>query len=295
MTALLPSADIRPKSARKAKWARLGKSLTPIRAVALAYIALLVLVVLFGQWLMPHNPLQQDITRRLIPPGSAGHLLGTDAFGRDILSRLIAGGQIEIIIAVCTMLLASILGCLLGLLGGYFGKLVETATMRLVVDVLLAFPPIVLALLAVTIYGPGPATLIVVMGVLFSPIFARITYGQVISVKHEEYVESAEAFGAPTRTVLLGVIFPNAAAPIIAQLPLTMADAILLESGLSYLGLGVVPPAPSWGSMVADGQRYMAITPYPLLVASLALVVTILAFSVAGDLLRDYLDPRRRS
>lgn len=294
MTTLLSSTQSRPRKASKASWARLRKNLTPIRMVALAYIALLVIVVLFGQWLMPHSPLQQDIIHRLLRPGSVGHLLGTDSFGRDTLSRLIAGGQIEIIIAICTMLLASILGCLLGLLGGYFGKLIETATMRVVVDVLLAFPPIVLALLAVTIYGPGPATLIVVMGVLFSPIFARITYGQVISVKHEEYVEAAEAFGAPTRTVLLGVIFPNAAAPVIAQLPLIMADAILLESGLSYLGLGVVPPAASWGSMVADGQRYMSITPYPLLVASLALVVTILAFSVAGDLLRDYLDPRGR-
>ncbi|GAB3561404.1 ABC transporter permease [Spelaeicoccus albus] len=272
---------------------RLRHGVSVFRTLALTYIAILVMVVCLAQWIMPHDPLKQDIVNRLKPPATAGHLLGTDSFGRDVLSRLIAGAQTEVIVAVCTTLLAAVLGSFLGLLGGYFGRIVEGLTMRVIVDVLLAFPPIVLALLAVTIYGPGPVTLTIVMGVLFSPIFARIAYGQVISIKHEEYVEAAEAFSAPIWTVLLRVIFPNAAAPIIAQLSLTMADAILLESGLSYLGLGVVPPAASWGGMVADGQRYISLNPYSLLIPSIVLIVTILAFSVLGDMLRDRLDPRR--
>src|SRR6218665_2788000 len=139
-------------------------------------------------------------------------------------------------------------------------------TMRVIVDVILAFPPIILDLLAVTLYGPGPGTLIAVMGVLFAPTFARITYGQTLSVKREEYVEAAIAFGAKTVTTMFRVVLPNASAPTIVQFSLTIAAAILLESGLSFLGLCVVPPTPSWGSMVAQGSRYLSSSPHVLLV-----------------------------
>lgn len=277
----------------KSRMHRVRSILSPIRSIAVVYIVVLLIVVVTAQWIMPYDPLKQDIVQRMLPPGTPGHLLGTDSFGRDVHSRLMSGAQIEIIVALSTTALAAVLGSTLGLLGGYFGKLTETITMRVFVDVLLAFPPIVLALLAVTIYGPGPVTLIVVMGVLFSPIFARIAYGQVLVVKEEDYVNAAEVFGASTLTLLARVVFPNAAAPTIAQLSLTMADAILLESGLSYLGLGVVPPTASWGGMIADGQRYISENAYLLLVPSIALVATIVAFSILGDMLRDYLDPRR--
>jgi peptide/nickel transport system permease protein len=167
--------------------------------------------------------------------------------------------------------------------------------MRVGVDVLLAFPPIILALLAVTLRGPGAGTLIIAMGVLFAPTFARITYGQTISVKRLEYVEAATAFGASTRTRVFGVVLPNVSAPIIVQFSLTIANAILLESGLSYLGLGVVPPSPSWGSMVAQGQRYLASEPHALLVPGAVIVMTILAFGLLGDALRQWLDPKSRN
>jgi peptide/nickel transport system permease protein len=270
------------------------RSLSPLRAVMAAYVLVMLVVMMLAPLLAPHDPIEQNVALRLKPPFSEGYLLGTDELGRDILSRIMTGAQVELLIALGATLLAMVLGTLLGLLGGYFNGLVETVTMRLVVDVILAFPPIILALLAVTLYGPGPVTLIIAMGVLFAPIFARITYGQVLSTKREEYVDAARVFGASTPTVLFRTILPNVSAPIIVQFSLTIAAAILLESGLSYLGLGVVPPAPSWGSMVAQGQRYLSSDPHALLIPGAVVVITILAFGILGDALRDSLDPKAK-
>ncbi|WZH51545.1 MAG: ABC transporter permease [Nocardioides alkalitolerans] len=273
---------------------RLAHALTPLRLAALVYVGLMLLVLVAAPLLAPADPLSQDVADRLAGPGGA-HVLGTDELGRDILSRIIYGARVELLIALGATLVSMVLGTLLGLLGGYFGGIVEVITMRVVVDVLLAFPPIILVLLAVTLRGPGTGTLIAAMGVLFAPTFARIAYGQVISVKRLEFVEAATAFGAPTRTRLFGVILPNISAPLIVQVSLTIATAILLESGLSYLGLGVVPPTPSWGSMVAQGQRYLSSDPHVLLVPGAFVVLTILAFGLVGDALRSGLDPKSRS
>ncbi|WP_162893352.1 ABC transporter permease [Microbacterium halotolerans] len=258
------------------------------------YVLVMLLVTAFAPVLAPYDPIEQNIDARLVPPLSPGHLLGTDELGRDILSRVMHGAQVELFIALGATLLALVLGTLLGIVGGYFAGIVETITMRLIVDVILAFPPIVLALLAVTLYGQGATTLILAIGVLSAPLFARIAYGQTLSVKREEYVDAARAFGAPTPVVIFRTILPNISAPIIVQFSLTIAAAILLESGLSYLGLGVVPPAPSWGSMVAQGQRYLSTDPHALLVPGAVVVVTILAFGILGDALRDLLDPKAK-
>ncbi len=274
---------------------RLRAAMTPLRWVAFGYVVAVLVVVVAAPVFAPHDPLQQDVSLRLLPPGTEGYLLGTDELGRDILSRLMYGARVELLIALGATLLAMVLGTLVGLAGGYFGGLVEVLTMRVGVDVLLAFPPIILALLAVTLRGPGAGTLIIAMGVLFAPTFARITYGQTISVKRLEYVEAATAFGAPTTTRMFQVVLPNVSAPIIVQFSLTIANAVLLESGLSYLGLGVVPPTPSWGSMVAQGQRYLATEPHALLVPGAVIVLTILAFGLLGDALRQWLDPKSRS
>lgn len=274
---------------------RLRAAMTPLRWVAFGYVVAVLVVVVAAPVFAPHDPLQQDVSLRLLPPGTEGYLLGTDELGRDILSRLMYGARVELLIALGATLLAMVLGTLVGLAGGYFGGVVEVLTMRVGVDVLLAFPPIILALLAVTLRGPGAGTLIIAMGVLFAPTFARITYGQTISVKRLEYVEAATAFGAPTTTRMFQVVLPNVSAPIIVQFSLTIANAVLLESGLSYLGLGVVPPTPSWGSMVAQGQRYLATEPHALLVPGAVIVLTILAFGLLGDALRQWLDPKSRS
>jgi len=271
---------------------RLRRSLNPIRLGGAIFILLIVAVTLLVPVLAVPDPLAQDIANRLQPIGYPGHLFGTDRFGRDMLSRLLFGARIELVVALGATAVALVLGVTLGMLGGFIGAFVETLTMR-TVDVILAFPPIVLALLIVTIYGPGVSTLIITMGILFSPRFARLTYGQVVTVKHLEYVEAARVFGnSPLRT-MLAVVLPNVSAPIIVQLPLTLATSILLESGLSYLGLGVVPPTPSWGLMVADGQRDMIANPSLVALPSAVIVATILAFGLLGDILRDWLDPRR--
>ncbi|QYM74943.1 ABC transporter permease [Leucobacter luti] len=273
---------------------RVRQAITPLRAIMAIYLLVMLIVMVFAPLLAPYDPIAQNVALRLQPIFSEGHILGTDELGRDILSRIMYGAQIELFIALGATLLATALGTLLGLLGAYFSGLTEFVTMRLIVDVVLAFPPIILALLAVTLYGPGSITLIIAIGVLFAPIFARITYGQVLSVKREEYVDAAKTFGAPTPVILFKTVLPNVSAPIIVQFSLTMAAAILLESGLSYLGLGVVPPTPSWGSMVAQGQRYLTTDPHALLVPGAFVVITILAFGILGDALRDLLDPKAK-
>ena len=237
---------------------RLRRSLNPIRMGGAIFILLIVVLTLAVPLLAIPDPLAQDIANSLQPIGSPGHVLGTDRFGRDMLSRLLFGARIELVVALGATAVALVLGVTLGMLGGFLGALAETLTMR-TVDVILAFPPIVLALLIVTIYGPGVSTLIITMGILFSPRFARLTYGQVVTVKHLEYVEAARVFGnSPLRT-MLAVVLPNVSAPIIVQLPLTLA------------------------------------TSNPSLVAlpSAVIVATILAFGLLGDILRDWLDPRR--
>lgn len=273
---------------------RVRAAFRPLRVVALAYVVVIVAIMALAPLLAPADPLAQDIVNRMQPPGTHGHILGTDELGRDVLSRLMYGAQVELLIALGATLLAAVLGTVLGVLGAYFGGLTEVLTMRVVVDVILAFPPIILALLAVTIYGPGVSTLILAMGFLFAPTFARIAYGQTLTVKGLEYVDAAHVFGARNLVTLAKVILPNIVSPLIVQFSLTIAASILLESGLSYLGLGVVPPAPSWGAMVAQGQRYMATEPTALLIPATVVVVTILAFGLLGDMLRDYFDPKSR-
>ncbi|MEU1259312.1 ABC transporter permease [Streptomyces chartreusis] len=272
---------------------RLRAAFTPLRYGAVVYLLVLIIAALAAP-ATGHDPLSQDIAGSMADPGTNGHLLGTDQLGRDTLTRILYGARTELVIAIGATAFAAMLGTLPGLLGGYFRRYVEFITMRIVGDVLLAFPPIVLALLIVSIYGPGTLTLIVVMGILFSPTFARLSYGQTLTVKNAEYVDAARAYGASTPRTLFGVVLPNILAPLIVQFSLVMAASILLESGLSYLGLGVVPPAPSWGSMIADGQRYMANDLNLILIPSIFIVLTILSFSLIGDTLRDWLDPRGR-
>ncbi|MCU1519390.1 MAG: hypothetical protein JWQ75_4111 [Pseudarthrobacter sp.] len=287
----MATTQLAPSAPRTAK---LRQVMGPLRTAAFVYVVAIIVVMVLAPVIAPADPLAQDIANKRLPLFAPGHLLGTDELGRDVLTRIMYGARIELFIALGATVFAAIAGTFMGIVGGFFGGVAETVTMRLVVDVILAFPPIILALLAVTIYGPGPITLIMVMGVLFAPTFARITYGQTLSVKREEYVEAARAFGAKTPVTLLKVVLPNVSAPIIVQFSLTMAQAILLESGLSYLGLGVVPPEPSWGAMVAEGQRFITSDPMGLLVPSAVLVLTILAFGLLGDGLRAYLDPKSR-
>lgn len=270
----------------------LGRELrSPGVAVATAFLVALAILAIFADVLAPHDPLAQT-DLRLASPGGA-HLLGTDQFGRDILSRLIVGGRIDLMVSFGAALLAMCIGVLLGLAGGTARSFLGGLSMR-AVEVVLAFPPIVLALLVVTLFGQGEVTLVLTMGVLFAPAFARIVYGEVLTVKNLEYVQASTVIGTRRSRIVFGVILPAVMPPILVQLSLTVASAMLLSSGLSFLGLGTVPPTPSWGGMIAEGQGLMMTSPLLLLVSSGIVVATILSFSVLADALEKALDPRRR-
>ncbi|MDE2335655.1 MAG: dipeptide/oligopeptide/nickel ABC transporter permease/ATP-binding protein [Rhodospirillales bacterium] len=260
--------------------------LRPGPVAAVGAIALLALLVpLFGL----DNPLHMDIAHRLARPTLA-HPLGQDAYGRDVLSRLLWGARVSLAVASSSSLLACLFGTALGLAGGFLRGPVEFVALR-GMDVVLCFPPLLLALLVVTLLGPGAATLIPVLAVLYLPGFVRVVYAGVLSVRNQDYVEAMRSLGAGRLRIMLGTILPNVGGPVLVQLSLAAASAVVLESGLSFLGLGVVPPAPSWGLMIGEARATMLQAPLLLLWPCLALSVTILALNALCDALRDAVDP----
>jgi len=256
----------------------------------IAGVVLILLVAALAPVLAPHDPVRMDVGHRLARP-SAGHVLGQDEYGRDVLSRLIWGARVSLTVAIVSALIAGALGVTVGLVGGYFRGVAELFTVRLA-DVVLSFPPILLALLVVTLVGPGAATLTLVLSVLYVPGYARVTYGEVLSARAHEYVEAARAAGAGAPRILARTILPNVASPILVQFSLTVASAMIVESGLSFLGLGVVPPSPSWGLMIRGARGTMEHNWLLLLWPCLALVLAILAVNRLCDALRDVFDPR---
>jgi peptide/nickel transport system permease protein len=272
-------------------WRRFAGDLRLI--IPVVVLAAVLACAAFAHFLAPYDPVKFDVSHRLADPGDGGHVLGTDEFGRDVLSRLIYGARASMEVSLGSAVLACLVGVTIGLVGAYFSGLVEIFTVRLA-DLILSFPPIVLAILVVTLFGPGILTLTLVIAVLYVPSFARITYGEVLRVKRMEYVEATRALGGGHMRLMFNTILPNVLAPIIVQFSLTVAAAILLESGLSFLGLGVVPPTPSWGLMIRDARGHMLESPNDLIWPCLVIVVVILAMNVLGDALRDRLDPRLR-
>ena len=252
----------------------------------------IVLIAIFAPWLTPQDPQAMDTAQRLTGPSRA-HLLGTDEYGRDLLSRAILGSRTSMVVAVLSVALAATIGVLFGLVGSYFGGVWEMLTMR-TVDVLLTFPPILLAIAVVAFVGPSVPNLIAVIALLYMPRFARISYGAGLGVKQRDFVEAARVLGARAPRILWLAILPNILAAIFVQLSLSLGFAILLESGLSFLGLGTPPPQPSWGNMVGVGRGYLRQSGWYVLWPSLAISLTILCFNTLGDGLRDTLDPRLR-
>jgi peptide/nickel transport system permease protein len=259
-------------------------------AVPGALIAAIVIVALAAPLLDLPDPVRQDVARRLAAP-SADALLGRDEFGRDVLSRLIWGARTSLFVAAAATCIAAIVGTLLGLIGGWFRGFAELFTVR-VADVVLCFPPILLALLVVTVLGPGVGTLILMLSILYTPGFVRVAYGEILSARNMDYVEAVRALGATTPRILARTILPNIAGPLLVQFSLTLAAAIVIESGLSFLGLGTVPPTPSWGLMIRGARATMDQAPLLLLWPCFVLTVTILAINMLCDTLRDWVDPR---
>ena len=254
-------------------------------------VGAIVLVAALAPLLPLAEPVGMDVAHRLSAPG-AGHVLGRDEYGRDVLSRLVWGARVSLAVALSATAVAGVLGTVLGVLGGYLRGVVELLSVR-AMDVVLCFPPLLLALLVVTLLGPGAGTLILVLSVLYLPGFARVAYAGVLATRSQEYVEAMRALGASRARIMAGTVLPNVLGPVLVQASLTCAAAVVLESGLSFLGLGVVPPAPSWGLMIRGARATMDQAPWLLLWPCLALTATILAINALCDALQAVLDPRR--
>ena len=254
--------------------------------VAVGFIALLALL---APLLPLPAPVTMDVPHRLAGP-STGHWLGQDEFGRDVLTRLIWGARVSLSVAVAAACLAFVVGTALGIAGGFLRGVVEILALRSI-DVLLCFPPLLLALLVVTLLGPGAATLVPVLALVYLPGFTRVAYAGVLTARSQDYVEAMRVLGAGKGRIMLWTILPNIGGPLLVQFSLAIAAAVVLESGLSFLGLGVVPPSPSWGLMIAAARATMAQAPLLLLWPCLALTFTILAMNALCDGLRDAVDP----
>ena len=250
----------------------------------------LLFVALFGNFLISHDPLEIHYTQTLDAP-SAEYPMGTDEYGRCIACRLIVGLQPTMIVAFGGTVIAMVAGSLLGRLAGYIKDAWGNAIMR-VVDIILCFPSILLAMLVVGFWGSGMLNLVIVVGILYTPHFCRIAYSSTRKLRRVEYVESQQLLGASTFRILVKTLLPNIVSSLIIQFSLTVSSGILLESGLSFLGLGVEPPNPSWGQMIGDARGYIATNGQYMFWPSLFLCLTILSTNLMGDALRDVLDPK---
>jgi ABC-type dipeptide/oligopeptide/nickel transport system permease subunit len=269
----------------------LRRALTARGAKFGAIVLLAVLLMaLFAPLLAPYDPLKQDLNDVLAAP-NAQHLLGTDNNGRDVLSRVIWGTRVSLIAGVVSVTMAVIVGCLIGLAAGYWGGQVDGVLMRLI-DAVLSFPALVLALALGAVLGAGLGGVLIALAVVYTPTFARLMRGQVLTVRAREYVQAARVLGGADWWILQRHILPNSASPIVVQASLSVGFAILAEASLSFLGLGVQPPDPSWGSMINTGRGYLQQAPWIVFGPGAALFVTVLGMNFVGDAVRDALDPR---
>ena len=265
--------------------------------LAVAGLFALILIVLIVALIPPFLPFKEDQIDPLAFSASpdSKHLLGTDDVGRDVLSRLLYGGRISLFVGIVSTLVSVVIGIPLGLLAAYFRGKFETITMRLA-DIFLSFPNIILILFLVSIFGPSIITVTAVIGILGWPFFARLMFGTVLSIREKEYIEGAVAIGEKQGTILLKYILPNAIAPILIQITFRIASAIIIESSLSFLGLGVQPPAASWGNMLYNAQSITILSEqfWIWLPPGLLLIITILSMNFVGNGLRDALDPKTK-
>jgi peptide/nickel transport system permease protein len=258
-------------------------------AFATAIIVVFVLVALLAPWLAPYDPLAQSIIKINRLP-SQDNWLGTDQFGRDVMSRLIYGSRNSLLFGFISPVLAALFGTILGVIAGYFGGIADRLISRLI-DLLLAFPELLLAILIAAVLGGGFWNIIAVITVAFIPGFARVARAQTLSIKQEPYVEAAIAVGVRTPVIIIRHVIPNIMAPIVALMTLWVASAIRIEASLSFLGIGTRAPNPSWGNIIRDGLNSLFGSPWPIIGAGIAITLVVLAFNLVGDAIRDALDP----
>jgi len=260
----------------------------------LAMTLLLAGVALFAPWLAPHDPAAQDLPQRLLPPSPA-HWMGADQLGRDILSRVLYGARISMLVGASVVLGSGLLGLVMGSLGGYFGGWFDRLVNVVLINAFLSFPGILLAIAFAAFLGPGLGKVVLALTITGWAGYARLARAQVLKVKEMEFVLAARSLGASAPRILLGHLLPNILQPVLIQATIGMASAILAESTLSFLGLGVLSPVPSWGAMLNDARSHLFDAPHMVVFPALAVMTAVLAFNLLGDALRDWLDPRTRA
>lgn len=283
-----PKLSVAGPSVGQQVWKRFRRN--RLGLVGLAIIVLLVVVAVFAPYLAPKDPSAQSLLNRRAEPGGE-FLLGADEFGRDILSRLIFGTRITLAVSVTSVLLGLLIGGTLGTISAYVGGLTDSVIMRMM-DVLLAFPYLLLAIIIVSAMGPGLTNTIIAIGIWTIPAFARIARGAVTGIRDRDFMHAAHALGARHGRIVRHHLLPNFIATLLVYASLYLAYAILMESALSFLGLGVQPPAPTWAGMIASGRNYITSAPHIATIPGIAIAVAVLGFNLLGDGLRDALDPK---
>jgi peptide/nickel transport system permease protein len=279
------------ESTRVASWRLLLRN--PVTVVSAAVLAVVVVIAVTANWIAPFDVNDVDVPNALQPP-SASHWFGTDELGRDVLSRALVAIQASMRVAVVSVAFAVVVGVTIGIVAGYRGGWLDMVSMR-IVDVMFAFPVLLLALAVVAILGPGVTTTMLAIGIVYTPIFARVARASTLSVRVEPFVQVSRSIGAPDLYILGRHILPNIAGPLIVQTSLSLAFAILSEAALSFLGLGIQPPQPSLGRMIFDSQGFVTLAWWMAVIPGAAIFVIVLAFNLVGDGLRDVLDPKQRT
>lgn len=292
-------SDPNPASRRQARlgqawlaWQRIRRN--RLAMAGLVIVGLLLLVAAFAPLIAPHDPLTQDLSRRLLPPGTPGNLLGTDDFGRDILSRIIFGARITLYIIALVAVTAPALGLLIGTVAGYFGGWVDATLMRLT-DIFLAFPRLILALALVAVLGPGIENAVLAIALTAWPPYARVARAETLTVRSSDYIAAIRLQGASAPRIIAGHVVPMCLSSVIIRVTLDMAGVILIAAGLGFLGLGVLPPTPEWGLMISSGRKFLFEQWWVATMPGLAIFIVSLGFNLLGDGLRDVLDPRSAS
>ncbi len=262
----------------------------PLNIVAFALIGVFALCALFAPVIAPYDPLLQALGSRLMPP-SPDHWLGTDSLGRDIASRILYGARISLIIGVVVVSSAGVFGTVVGLVAGYSGGLVDEALMRLT-EVFLAFPALILAMAIAGALGPSLTNAIIAIAAVTWAVYARLTRGQILSLRRREFVEAARAIGASQFRIVFRHLLPNALAPLMIQASFDLGSSIIAAAGLSFIGFGAQPPTPEWGVMISEGRNYISTQPWLSLFPGLAILLAVGSFNLLGDGLRDAFDPR---
>lgn len=279
------------QTSRVAGWRLL--LLNPVTVISGVILLLVLVVALLGRWIAPYGVNDIDVQRALQAP-SGEFWFGTDELGRDVFSRVLMATSVSLQVAVVAVAIALLVGVAMGIVSGYLGGVVDTVLMR-IVDVMFAFPVILLALAIIAILGPGKATTMIAVGVVYIPIFARVSRASALSVRVEPFVQVSRTMGTGDGYILTRHVLPNITGPVIVQTSLSLAFAILAEAALSFLGLGIQPPEPSWGRMIFDAQAFIGLAWWMSIFPGAAIFLTVLAFNLLGDGLRDVIDPKQRT